>query len=176
MILEATSLPGVRLLRPEPHADKRGLFARTYCRETFAAAGIDFTPLQMSTSFNRIAGTLRGLHWQEAPHGEAKLVRVTRGAMFDVAVDLRADSPTYRKWFGLELSAENRLSLFIPAGFAHGFITLEDETEIAYAIDAAYAPVAARGARFDDPAFAIAWPLAPSLVGERDLAWPGFEG
>ncbi|NIX77547.1 dTDP-4-dehydrorhamnose 3,5-epimerase [Microvirga terricola] len=176
MILEATPLAGVLVVRPEPHADSRGLFARTYCRETFASAGVDFTPLQMSTSFNRVARTLRGLHWQEAPHGEAKLVRVTRGAMFDVAVDLRPSSPTYKKWFGLELSAENRMSLFIPAGFAHGFVTFEDETEVAYAIDTAYAPAAGRGARFDDPAFAITWPAAPVVVGERDLAWPAFEG
>jgi dTDP-4-dehydrorhamnose 3,5-epimerase len=175
MILEATSLAGVLMVRPGPHADNRGLFARTYCRETFASAGVDFTPLQMSTSFNRVAGTLRGLHWQEAPHGEAKLVRVTRGAMFDVAVDLRPASRTYKQWFGLEITAENRLSLLIPRGFAHGFVTFEDETEVAYAIDTPYAPAAARGARFDEPAFNIEWPVAPSVVGERDLAWPAFE-
>jgi len=174
MILEGTDLPGLLVIRPTPHEDERGLFARTYCRDAFEDAGITFIPRQMSTSFNRAAWTLRGLHWQADPHGEAKLVRVTRGEMFDVAVDLRPGSPTFRRWFGLTLSAENRRSLFIPAGFAHGFLTLQDETEIVYATDAPYMPDAACGACYDDPAFGIAWPTTPKVMNGRDRTWPLF--
>lgn len=174
MILEPAPLEGVWIVRPEPHADARGLFARTYCGDAFAAAGVAFQPRQMSTSFNVAAGTLRGLHWQAAPHAEAKLVRVTRGAVFDVAVDLRQSSPTRRRWFGIELSQDNRVSLFIPAGLAHGFLTLANATEVAYAMDVAYEPTAARGARFDDTAFGITWPSTPAVVGARDLVWPAF--
>lgn len=175
MILEPTPLPDLTLVRPDERHDERGFFARVWCRETAAEAGVCFEPAQVSVSFNRRAGTLRGLHWQEPPHAETKLVRATRGRAFDVAVDLRPGSPTRGRWHAVELSADNHLALLIPPGFAHGFLTLEDGTELLYAIDAPYVPAAARGARWDDPAFAIRWPGAPAVVAERDLAWPAFE-
>lgn len=172
MIVEPTPLPGLTVIRAEPVADARGHFVRLWCEADFAAAGLAFRPTQVSASFNHRAGTLRGLHWQAEPHGETKLVRATQGRVFDVAVDLRAGSGGYRRWFGLELDAERRDALLIPAGFAHGFITLTDNAEVTYCIDTPYVPAAGRGARFDDPAFAIAWPRPPALVSDRDLGWP----
>jgi dTDP-4-dehydrorhamnose 3,5-epimerase len=172
MRLEETSLEGLRLIRPAALTDERGLFARVYCREVFAAAGICFAPVQMSVSYNRLKGTLRGMHWQVAPCAETKLVRVTRGSIYDVAVDLRPDSPTRLHWFGTGLDADSRVAVLIPAGFAHGFVTLEDGSEVLYAMDAPHAPEAARGARWDDPAFGIDWPLPPRIVSERDRGWP----
>ena len=174
LILEQAEIPDVIIVRPIPEADHRGLFARVFCQEAFAASGVAFLPLQMSVSFNDRAGTLRGLHWQDNPHAEAKLVRVTRGAVYDVAVDVRHGSPTFCRWFGLELSSENRLSLYIPPGFAHGFLTLQEATELTYLMDAHYTPTAARGARFDDPAFNVKWPSKPLSVAQRDLTWPAF--
>lgn len=174
MILEPTPLAGLLLVRQQRHADHRGYFARTFCAATLAQAGLAFAPVQMSTSFSARALTLRGLHWQAPPHGETKLVRVTRGAVFDVAVDLRPQSPTRGRWYGRRLGADTGEALLIPPGFAHGLLTLADETEVLYAMDAAFVPEAARGARFDDPAFAIAWPAAPSVVAEKDLAWPAW--
>ena len=176
MILEPTPLEGLLVVRPEPVRDERGLFARVWSTEEFAAAGQPFQPIQSSISFSDRAGTLRGMHWQAAPHGETKLVRVTRGAVFDVAVDLRAGSATQGRWFGLELTALDRTALLVPKGFAHGLITLVDDTEVLYAMDAPYVADAARGARHDDPAFGIAWPRAPVVIGARDLAWPSWSG
>ncbi len=169
MRLVATPLDGVLLVEPERLADERGHFARTY--------DVDQMPpvVQMSTSFNRRAGTLRGLHYQRDPHGETKLVRCTRGAIFDVAVDLRPDSPTRHEWFATELSAEDGRALLIASGFAHGFQTLADDTEVLYAMDAPYAGQAAAGVRWDDPAFAIAWPDLPPgarTLSARDAAYP----
>lgn len=172
MIFAPTKLDGVLVVRPEKHQDARGFFARLWCETEFAAAGIDFRPTQISTSFNARAGTLRGMHWQEAPHAETKLVRAAAGRVFDVVVDLRVDSPTRYRWFGVELDAATHTALLIPPGFAHGFLTLTDAAEVLYAIDAPYAPAAARGARYDDPAFGIVWPSAPVVIGERDLVWP----
>ena len=174
MKIEETGIEGLKVVRPQPAADDRGAFARLFCIDAFAAHGIDFRPRQISTSFNTHAYTLRGMHWQAPPHAEYKLVRSTRGAAFDVAVDLRSDSATRGRWFGLEISADNRLSLLIPPGMAHGFITLADATELAYVMDTPYAPAAGRGARFDDPAFSIAWPAAPAAISERDLSWPDW--
>jgi dTDP-4-dehydrorhamnose 3,5-epimerase len=174
MIFEATPLEGLLVVRAEKHADARGFFARMWCADSFAAHGIDFVPSQISVSFNAIAGTLRGLHWQAAPHGETKLVRATQGRVWDVAVDLRPGSPTRHAWFGLELDAAAHTALLIPAGFAHGFVSLTDAAELLYCIDVAYAPEAARGARYDDPALGIAWPRPPSVIGERDLHWPAL--
>jgi dTDP-4-dehydrorhamnose 3,5-epimerase len=174
MRFEATPLAGLWVLRPEVIDDERGLFARVFCHDAFAAAGIGFQPVQMSVSFNRLAGTLRGLHWQAEPHAETKLVRVTRGRAFDVAVDLRPASPTHRAWFGIELDEHSRAAVLIPPGFAHGFVTLEDGTEMLYAMDTPHAPASARGARWDDPAFGIRWPLAPRIVSERDRVWPAY--
>lgn len=176
MRLDPTPLGGLYLVVPEPAGDERGLFARVWCAETFARAGIGFMPAQASVSWSAARGTLRGLHWQEPPHAEAKLVRVTAGAAFDVAVDLREGSPTRGRWHGVELSACNRLALLIPRGFAHGLLTLTDGTEVHYTMDVPHAPGAARGARFDDPAFAIAWPHVPAVVSDRDLGWPPWEG
>jgi dTDP-4-dehydrorhamnose 3,5-epimerase len=174
MIVEATPLPGVMHIRPEPAHDSRGHFSRLWCEADFAAAGLVFRPTQISASFNHRAGTLRGLHWQAAPYGETKLVRASRGRVFDVAVDLRPEAATWRRWFGVELDAERMDALLIPAGFAHGFITLTDGAEVTYCIDIPFVAAAGRGARFDDPAFAVAWPRPPAVISDRDLAWPAF--
>ena len=171
MILEPTPLAGLIVVRPEKRADERGFFARLWCEEEFAAAGIAFRPRQISTSFNHAAGTLRGLHWQAAPHGETKLVRASRGQVWDVAVDLRDGSASRFAWFGLVLDATEHMGLLIPAGFAHGFITLSDEAEVLYAIDTPYVAEAARGARYDDPALSIDWPRPPAVIAERDLTF-----
>ena len=173
----ATPLAGVWLVAPEPIADERGLFARTFCAREFAAQGLDPRLVQCSTSFNRRKGTLRGLHYQVPPHAEAKLVRVTRGAIFDVAVDLRPGSPTRHRWHGVELSADNRLGLYIPEGCAHGFQTLCDDTEVLYQMSAFHAPDAARGVRWDDPALAIRWPDPEHpILSERDRGLPQVVG
>lgn len=169
-----TPIAGVVRIEAEPHVDDRGLFARLHCPEEFAAAGIDFAPAQTSLSRNPTSGTLRGMHFQAAPHAEAKLVRVTRGRVFDVAVDLRPDSPTYRQWTGAELSAENLVGLYIGEGIAHGFLTLEPDTDVVYQIAPAYRPGHDAGVRWDDPAFGIAWPMAPVLISARDAGYPDF--
>lgn len=169
-----TPIAGVVRIEAEPHVDDRGLFARLHCPEEFAAAGIDFAPAQTSLSRNPTSGTLRGMHFQAAPHAEAKLVRVTRGRVFDVAVDLRPDSPTYRQWTGAELSAENLVGLYIGEGIAHGFLTLEPDTDVVYEIAPAYRPGHDAGVRWDDPTFGIAWPMAPVLISARDAGYPDF--
>jgi dTDP-4-dehydrorhamnose 3,5-epimerase len=175
MQFQPTKLRGVVVVEPTPSADERGFFARTWCRETFAAHGLSAELSQCSVSFNHRKGTLRGLHYQAAPFEEAKLVRCTHGAIFDVAVDVRAGSPTFGEWVGLELSARNRRMLFVPEGVAHGFMTLEDDSEVFYQISKPYRPEAARGIRWDDPTLAIAWPLAPTVVSERDAAFAAFD-
>jgi dTDP-4-dehydrorhamnose 3,5-epimerase len=169
MIFEQAPLAGAFVITPEPAKDDRGEFARLFCAETFAAQGLNPHLDQISYSFNRRKGTLRGLHLQRPPHGEAKLVRVTAGAIFDVIVDVRAGSPTYGRWFGLELNATRRRQLYIPIGFAHGFQTLTDNAEVAYAISTAYAPESWDGLRWNDPALAIDWPdPAGAILSERD--------
>ncbi|MBM3981665.1 MAG: dTDP-4-dehydrorhamnose 3,5-epimerase [Planctomycetes bacterium] len=173
MIVTTTVLPGVFVIEVEPRADARGLFARTYCAEEFAARGLCTTWPQCNVSFNTKAGTLRGMHWQAAPHEEVKLVRCTAGAALDVVADLRVGSPTYKKWVAVELTAENRRAVYIPGGFAHGFQTLVDGTELFYQMSAFYVPEAARGARWDDPALNIEWPAcAGRVIAPRDLAFP----
>lgn len=174
MKLVPTPIAGVVRIEAEPHVDDRGLFARLHCPEEFAAAGIDFAPAQTSLSRNPTSGTLRGMHFQAAPHAETKLVRVTHGRVFDVAVDLRPDSPTYRQWTGAELSAENLVGLYIGEGIAHGFLTLEPDTDVVYQIAPAYRPGHEAGVRWDDPAFGIAWPMAPVLISARDAGYPDF--
>ncbi|HXC45980.1 MAG TPA: dTDP-4-dehydrorhamnose 3,5-epimerase, partial [Solirubrobacteraceae bacterium] len=151
-------------------------FARTFDQEEFAARGMDARVAQCNASYNATRDTLRGMHYQAAPHGESKLVRCVRGAIFDVAVDLRRDSPTFRAWHGVELSAENGHALFIPAGLAHGFQTLQEDTEVLYQMGSEYAPGSERGVRFDDPAFAIEWPPPQSerTICERDRSYPDF--
>lgn len=168
------SLAGAFRVDIEAHADDRGLFARSYCAREFAAHGLPDAFVQCSTSHNARRGTLRGLHWQDRPHAEAKLVRCTRGAAFDVIVDLRPDSPTYCRWTSVELTQDNRAAVFAPEGFAHGFQTLIDDTELLYQMSAFYAPEVARGARWNDPAFAIRWPLPSPILSPRDAAYPDF--
>lgn len=172
-----TPISGVWLIEPERLQDERGWFTRTYDADEFAARGLD-VPVQCNASFNAARGTLRGLHYQAEPHGESKLVRCVRGAIFDVAVDLREGSPTRGRWHGVELSAENGCAFYIPAGLAHGFQTLADSSEVLYQMGHRYVPDAARGVRWDDPAFAIAWPEAPPggrTISERDGSYPDFQ-
>jgi dTDP-4-dehydrorhamnose 3,5-epimerase len=174
MILEETRIRGVLIVRPDRIDDDRGFFARTWDEKEFAARGLSAKVVQCSVSFNRSRGTLRGLHYQVPPHEESKLVRCTAGAIFDVAVDLRPRSPTYRHWVGTELTADNRLSLYIPEGCAHGFLTLEDGAEVYYQMTGYYAPDAARGVRWDDRAFGIVWPGEVAVINERDRTYPDF--
>jgi dTDP-4-dehydrorhamnose 3,5-epimerase len=175
MIFGTTTVEGARLIDIEPKEDERGFFARTWCRQELAAQGLDIEVAQESISYNRHRGTLRGLHFQRPPHAETKIVRCTRGAIFDVIVDLRIDSPTFLRWEAFELTAENHRALYIPQGFAHGFQTLADDTEIAYQISAFHIPGAADGHRYDDPTFGIPWPIPMTTISERDLQWPAFE-
>lgn len=175
MIFKPTEIAGVLVIEPEPHADGRGHFARTFCTEEFAGRGLPTAFAQCSTSYNRRRGTLRGLHFQAAPFAEAKLIRCTRGRVFDVAVDLRPGSTTYRRWTAVELDAEGGRQVFIPEGCAHGFQTLADDSELFYQITAPYRPEAVRGLRWDDPALAIAWPAIPPILSDRDAALPMLE-
>jgi dTDP-4-dehydrorhamnose 3,5-epimerase len=172
MIFTELPLPGAFAVDLQELRDERGFFARSYCAAEFAAKGLGPELRQCSVSFNARRGTLRGLHYQDAPHEEHKLVRCTAGAIFDVIVDIRQSSPTYRRWYGEELTMANRRSLFIPPGFAHGFVSLTDGAEVYYMISAAHAPEFSRGLRWNDPAFAIEWPLAPTVISARDAAYP----
>jgi dTDP-4-dehydrorhamnose 3,5-epimerase len=170
----ATLIPGVVRIEPEPQTDERGSFARTYCEATFHAHGLEPVGIQCNISVNAKRGTLRGLHYQAAPAEEAKLVRCVRGRLFDVAVDLRPNSPAFRQWLGVELDAEEGHALYIPRGCAHGFLTLADDTAVYYHMGTEYVPDLARGVRWNDPAFAISWPFAPQHLSERDAAFPDF--
>jgi len=170
--IEPTSLPGVMVVELELLADERGSFARTYCAETFARAGLKPTSAQCSIAHNPARHTLRGMHYQTASHPEDKLVRCSRGAVYDVALDLRPDSPTWGCWLGVELQADEPRALYIPTGVAHGYLTLEPDTELTYQMSAPYRPGATKGVRYDDPAFAIDWPAAPEVISERDAAYP----
>jgi dTDP-4-dehydrorhamnose 3,5-epimerase len=167
-----TAIPGAWLIEQERHADERGFFARTWCAEELAERGLEAHLAQCSISFNRRRWTLRGLHWQAPPFAETKIVRCTRGALYDVAVDLRPDSATFRRWIGVELTAEGGLGLYVPRGFAHGFLTLADITEVSYQISAPYKPEAARGARYDDPFFGVNWPRPVEVIAARDRDYP----
>jgi dTDP-4-dehydrorhamnose 3,5-epimerase len=168
MMFRQTALAGVLVIEPERQCDARGHFSRTFCRKEFAAHGLLADFVQTSASVNKRRGTLRGLHYQAAPSAETKLVRVVRGAAFDVAADLRPGSGTYRRWVGAELSAENGLMLYIPPGCAHGYQTLADDTELLYQIAPYHDPAAQRGVRWDDPALNIAWPIPHPILSERD--------
>jgi dTDP-4-dehydrorhamnose 3,5-epimerase len=174
VIFEPTAIEGAILVELDRHVDERGFFARSWCAQEFAAAGLSNGLVQCSVSWNERRRTLRGMHWQAVPHGEAKLVRCTRGAIVDVVVDLRPGSGTYLDHVAVELDQENRRAFFIPAGLAHGFLTLVDGTEVFYQMDAVQVPDAARGARWDDPAFAISWPATPAVISERDRSYPDF--
>jgi dTDP-4-dehydrorhamnose 3,5-epimerase len=171
-----TPLPGAWVIEPEEIEDERGSFARTFDAGEFRERGLNQDVVQCNASFNHRAGTVRGMHYQAAPHGESKLVRCVRGAIFDVAVDLRPDSPAYSDWHGVRLSADNRLAFYIPAGFAHGFQTLTDSSEVLYQMGNRYVPEAAKGVRWDDPAFAIEWPALEGerIISERDAGYADF--
>jgi dTDP-4-dehydrorhamnose 3,5-epimerase len=172
MKFTTTRLADAVLIDLERHADARGYFARTFCAATFAEQGLVSDFVQANHSANVRAGTLRGMHYQHAPHGEVKVVRCVKGAIHDVIVDLRPESPTYRQWEGFDLTAETGRMLYVPAGFAHGFQTLEDDTHVVYQVSYPYTPGAEGGLRWDDPAFGIAWPLPVSAISEKDAAWP----
>ena len=175
MRIGETTLADARLIEMERRSDERGWFARSFCEEEFAAAGLVTRFVQSSQSHSRRRGTVRGMHFQRAPHGEVKLVRVVRGAVHDVIIDLRRDSPSYGRWEGFELTAENGRGLYVPEGFAHGFQTLVDETDVLYQMSYPYTPGADGGVRWDDPAFGIAWPLPVTEIAPRDAAWPDVD-
>jgi len=172
MLFKETKLAGVFVIEPEPIEDERGFFARSWCAEEFAKQGLNAELAQCNISYNRKRGTVRGLHYQAAPFAEAKLVRCTAGAIFDVAVDLRRESATYGQWAGVELSAQNRRMLYIPEGFAHGLQTLAHHSEVFYQMSQPYRPTAARGLRYDDPTIAVRWPIASPIVSPRDKSLP----
>jgi dTDP-4-dehydrorhamnose 3,5-epimerase len=172
MMFTESGLPGVWIIDIEPQEDERGFFARSWCRREFAARGLNPNVVQCNISFNRRKGTVRGMHFQTAPHEEARVVRCTSGSVHDVVIDLRPGSDAYGRWTGTDLTAGNRRMLYVPEGFAHGFQTLEDETEVFYLMSQFFAPAAASGVRWNDPAIAIRWPLPVSVISERDRSYP----
>lgn len=174
MLFHNTRLQGPRLIELQEHFDDRGFFARVFCERELAAEGLVTNYPQHSVSYNALRGTVRGMHFQNAPHGETKIVRCTAGAIFDVVVDVRKGCASFGQWEGFELSAGNHRQLYIPEGFAHGFQTLVDATEISYLISAFHAPVAATGFPFDDATVAIEWPLPVTVISEKDRLWPAF--
>lgn len=174
MRIDATAVAGVFVVEREVHADARGSFERTFCEAEFAQAGIDFRAVQLNLSRNPRTGTLRGMHYQPAPHAEAKLVQCVRGRILDVALDLRPDSPTYLAHVAVTLDAREARSLFIPEGCAHGFLTLEDDSDVLYHMGSAFVAGVGAGVRWDDPAFGIAWPASPASISDRDATYPDF--
>lgn len=175
MIFRETKLQGVFEIHLEPKSDARGFFARAWCQREFESKALNPRLVQCSISFNSRKGTLRGMHYQAQPYEEAKVVRCTKGAIFDVVIDLRPDSPTYKEWVSVALTATNRHMIYVPEGCAHGFLTLEDESEIFYQMSEFYNPESARGVRWNDPAFQIAWPEKVEVISERDQSYPNFE-
>ena len=176
MIFHPLDIPGAFLIEPEKKEDSRGFFARTYCRHELEERGLDPTVVQCNVSVNALRGTVRGMHWQAAPYEEIKMVRCTAGAIYDVVLDLRPGSPTYRRHAAAELTRENRLAVYIPAGCAHGFQSLEDDSEVFYQMSELYYPDHARGVRWDDPAFDIRWPLAITAISDKDRSFPDYSG
>jgi len=174
LIFTETKLSGAFMIEPEMHEDHRGFFARTFCRREFEAHGLNTNVVQCNISFNKRKGSLRGMHFQASPYSEAKLVRCTTGSIYDVIIDLRSSSSTFKKHFGVELSARNRKMLYIPEEFAHGFQTLEDDTEVFYQMSQFYSAEHSRGVRWDDPAFGISWPSDERIIIERDRTYPDF--
>ncbi len=174
MKFTALPLQGAFVIEPEPITDERGFFARTFCREEFSAHGLNPALAQCSVSFNKRKGTLRGMHYQKKPHEEVKLVRCTSGAIYDVIIDLRPDSPTFKRWEGIELSSDNRKAVYIPEGFAHGFLTLIDDCEVFYQMSEVFHSECAAGVRWDDPVFDIEWPDEVGVMSERDKNYPDF--
>lgn len=174
MIFTETKLKGAFIIEIKKVEDERGYFGRAWCKEEFDKHGLNPNVVQANVAYNRKAGTLRGMHFQTYPYTESKTVRCTAGSIYDVIIDLRPGSETYTQWIGLILSSKNTLMLYVPDGFAHGYITLEDDTSIHYMVTEFYTPHAETGVRYDDPAFAIQWPMVPTLVSAKDLAHPGF--
>ena len=174
VIFTDTELPGAYVIELDRREDARGFFARLWCEREFAAHGLNSRVAQINVGRSTKRGTIRGLHYQLAPSQEAKTVRCTQGAMYDAIVDLRPDSPTYRRWFGLELTADNHRMLYVPEGCAQGYQTLVDDTEMCYQTSQFYAPESARGVRYDDPAFGIRWPLAVTSISDADRSWPDY--
>jgi dTDP-4-dehydrorhamnose 3,5-epimerase len=175
MTFNETKLPGVFEISVEPHYDERGFFARYWCQEEFEKVGLNTRIAQCSVSFNALKGTLRGIHYQTAPFLETKMVRCTKGAIYDVVVDLRPNSPSFKEWIAVVLTSANRHMVYVPEGCGHGLMTLEDQTEVSYQISEFYNPESARGVRWDDPAFQISWPGAVEVISERDRKYPNFE-
>jgi dTDP-4-dehydrorhamnose 3,5-epimerase len=171
----ATPVDGAYLVEPTPRVDDRGFFGRVWCTDEFAAQGLNASFVQCNDSLSRRRGTLRGLHYQVAPFSEVKLIRCVHGAIFDVLVDLRPQSPTYLRWYGAQLTGENRTMMYVPEGCAHGYLTLEDDTEVIYPVTCAYRPDAERGVRWNDPAFGIVWPeVGPLTLSPKDEGWPDY--
>ncbi|HYA34877.1 MAG TPA: dTDP-4-dehydrorhamnose 3,5-epimerase [Candidatus Binataceae bacterium] len=170
-----TPLKGAFVVELEPRSDERGFFARAFCREEFLAHGLNPAVMQCNVSFNPVRGTLRGMHYQIAPAQESKLVRCTRGAIFDAMVDLRPESPTYLRWFGIELTAVGHTMIYVPEGFAHGYLSLVDDTEVFYQVSEFYRPDHERGARWNDPSFGIKWPFEPIVISNKDRSHPDFQ-
>lgn len=175
MIFTDTQLPGVYLVDLEPHPDDRGFFARTFCQQEFSRKGLCASYPQCNLSQNRARGTLRGMHYNEAPHEEAKLVRCQSGAIFDVVVDVRRHSPTRGKWLGVELSQRNHRMIYVPEGLAHGFLTLTPDAEVFYQMSRSYVPGVGTGLRYDDPSIGISWPEPPQVISERDRSYPDWQ-
>ncbi len=175
MIFSETKLKGAFIVDIEPIEDARGFFARSWCQEEFKRHALNPRLEQCNISFNKKNGTLRGMHFQLSPHQEAKLVRCTKGNIYDVIIDMRLESETFREWIGIELSADNRRMLYVPEGFAHGYQTMEDDSEIFYQVSESYHPESERGVRWDDPLIGIAWPMAQPLISDKDRSWPRLE-
>lgn len=174
MIFTPTKLKGAFIIEPEKLEDDRGFFGRSWCCREFEAHGLNSRLVQCDISFSQKKGTLRGMHYQVAPFPEVKLVRCTRGSIYDAIIDLRPESPTFKEHMGVMLSVENHKMLYVPEGFAHGFVTVEDSTEVFYQMSEFYAPEHGRGVRWNDPAFKISWPLVPRMMSERDRTYPNF--
>lgn len=174
MFFKATKLKGAFIIEPERLEDERGFFARTWCKREFEDHGLNANLVQCNTSFNRKKGTLRGMHYQTAPHAEAKLVKCTQGSVYDVIIDLRPDSDTYKDWCAVELNSDNHTMLYIPENFAHGFLTLEDNTEVFYQMSEFYYSECARGIRWSDPAFSIPWPMDIMVISDKDRSYHDF--
>lgn len=175
MLFRKTSIVGTRLIDLDKKSDPRGFFARMLCRSEMGKQRLDLNIVQINTSYSVQAGTLRGMHYQLAPAAETKIIRCISGALFDVVLDLRPDSPSFGQWFGVELSMKNRTTLYIPKGCAHGFYTLKENTEVLYMVDCAYEPELERGVRYNDPSFGIVWPAMPEVMSEKDQNWPDFD-
>jgi dTDP-4-dehydrorhamnose 3,5-epimerase len=174
MIFKETEIKGVFIIEPQKHQDERGFFARAWCQKEFLNNGLSGHVAQVNTSYNKRKGTLRGMHYQQAPYEEIKLIRCTAGAIYDVVVDIRPNSATYMRWLGVELTSSNYRMLYVPENLAHGYQTLEDDSEVTYQVSEFYTPHAEAGIRYDDPVFGIRWPVETTSISEKDLNWPDF--